>query len=241
MVTCQFCNAVNLEGAKFCSSCGKEISTDNASPNQSNYRFCVACGRSINWTAKACPNCGCDLQRAAKFSKVRGGLTRSNLTGGTLLIVVGVITFLTSLIVISEILTDWNSIVNRGYYYYSDYSQSVANTLYLCAFLSLSIAGASVFTVLGGILTLTRNNYELSVLGGVLSLYSIGYFISYPLFNWPYQISSFGFVMVIDLIMFFIGLTALIIVINLRDDFKPRKKLRRQEKPASDLPKSPSN
>ncbi len=51
---CPHCNAANPAGAKFCSSCGKEIALQKA--------VCPACNAQITAGAKFCPSCGANLQ-----------------------------------------------------------------------------------------------------------------------------------------------------------------------------------
>jgi len=56
-VQCPHCNTANPAGAKFCSSCGKEMVVQQAA--------CPSCKAQIAPGAKFCPSCGANLQESA--------------------------------------------------------------------------------------------------------------------------------------------------------------------------------
>jgi membrane protease subunit (stomatin/prohibitin family) len=69
-VNCPHCNTPNAAGAKFCSSCGKEIVVGMACPKCKakiplNSKFCPDCGANLE--GSACVKCGAKLQAGAKF------------------------------------------------------------------------------------------------------------------------------------------------------------------------------
>jgi membrane protease subunit (stomatin/prohibitin family) len=70
-VACPHCNAVNAQNAKFCSSCGKEMTVPGVkcpkcgAMAQAGAKFCPECGQNLQ--AGACPKCNAALQPGAKF------------------------------------------------------------------------------------------------------------------------------------------------------------------------------
>ena len=72
-VACPSCQATNLAGAKFCSSCGKGIPSAAACPkcntqNAPGAKFCNSCGTSMAAAAKpVCAKCNTENAPGAKF------------------------------------------------------------------------------------------------------------------------------------------------------------------------------
>jgi membrane protease subunit (stomatin/prohibitin family) len=69
-VACPHCNTPNQAGAKFCSSCGKEIILGKNCPKcnakiATNAKFCPECG--LNLESAKCVKCGANMQPGAKF------------------------------------------------------------------------------------------------------------------------------------------------------------------------------
>ncbi|TFH41887.1 MAG: SPFH domain-containing protein [Chrysiogenales bacterium] len=69
-VVCPSCTTMNPSGAKFCSSCGKEMIMAMACPKcgakiSTNAKFCPECGTGLE--GSACVKCGIKLKAAAKF------------------------------------------------------------------------------------------------------------------------------------------------------------------------------
>ncbi len=70
-VACPHCRVMNAQNAKFCSSCGKEMTvpgvkcTKCGAMAQPGAKFCPECGQNLQ--ASACPKCNAALQPGAKF------------------------------------------------------------------------------------------------------------------------------------------------------------------------------
>ncbi|MBN2079536.1 MAG: SPFH domain-containing protein [Spirochaetes bacterium] len=69
-IVCPSCNTPNTSGAKFCSSCGKEMIAAAACPKCKakiavGAKFCPECGANLE--GSACVKCGVKLQAGAKF------------------------------------------------------------------------------------------------------------------------------------------------------------------------------
>lgn len=70
-VACPHCRVMNAQNAKFCSSCGKEMTVPGAkcpkcgAMAQPGAKFCPECGQNLQ--SSACPKCNAALQPGAKF------------------------------------------------------------------------------------------------------------------------------------------------------------------------------
>jgi len=74
VVICPYCGAQNLEGQRFCGSCGKSLLPPKTvkcpycgADNPENNKFCGNCGKSILETKIVCPKCGAKNQAGQKF------------------------------------------------------------------------------------------------------------------------------------------------------------------------------
>ncbi len=71
VITCKKCGALNLDGSKFCSSCGEKLSLPRVecpsckSLVDEGVKFCPECGAPMQ--RKSCPNCNTDNAPGAKF------------------------------------------------------------------------------------------------------------------------------------------------------------------------------
>ena len=73
LVVCPFCGYKNLEGAKFCSNCGKSLVPQKVLCPKCNTevdigtKFCPNCGKNLSIQKIKCPKCGSEVQEGTKF------------------------------------------------------------------------------------------------------------------------------------------------------------------------------
>ena len=62
---CVHCGAQQEDGAKFCTSCGKPLDTEEQKPEKQNV-FCVHCGAQQEGDSRFCTSCGKPLDTPSR-------------------------------------------------------------------------------------------------------------------------------------------------------------------------------
>ncbi len=155
---CVHCGTECLEGVKFCGMCGSPLESMPAvSPGEMRNRHCVSCGRAISWDAYVCQYCGHD------FRVVPAGGKKPNdadtlLVGAVLSLLAGIVSILLT------------AVINMDGAGLSTEGMIVSSMIYVFALLG----------VIGGLSSLTRRSFPLSVFGAACCIFGPGFFFGIP-------------------------------------------------------------
>jgi len=152
---CGKCGKDTPDGMRFCGNCGCELETPAVTQDAARYRHCVTCGRAISWDANACQYCGHDF-RAKPPSKGSDG--DPLLMGAIFSILAGIV----SIMLVAVINLDGNGPSN-------------AETL-----VSIMMYVFAALAIIGGLSSLTRMSYPMSVFGAACSIFGPGFFFGIP-------------------------------------------------------------
>jgi len=150
---CQNCGMDNLQGMRFCGSCGKVLAIPAVEPSEARTRQCVECGRAISWDAMACMYCGHNY-----LTKAKPGTEGFLVTGAVLTILAGILGF-----VILTLVADANRRLDTS-------SEVLLAVSYTC----------SVMGVMGGLAALKRKWFPIAVLGGACAIFTPAFFFAIP-------------------------------------------------------------
>lgn len=152
---CSNCGKDTPDSMPRCGHCGILLATPAVTPDVARNRNCVGCGRAISWEAKACQYCGHDY--GAKPKEVKSNAD-TLLVGAILSILAGIVSMLLVTIIIMD---GWAP---------SDAELVLVSMLF-------AFAGVGV---IGGLSSLSRLSFPLSVLGAACSVFGLGFFFGIP-------------------------------------------------------------
>ena len=152
---CGKCGKDTPDGMRFCGNCGCELESPAVTQDAARYRHCVTCGRAISWDANACQYCGHDF-RATPPGKGSNG--DPLLIGAIFSILAGIVSILLV------------AVINLDGAGPSDSEMLVSAMMYLFA----------VLAIIGGLSSLARVSYPMSVFGAACSIFGPGFFFGIP-------------------------------------------------------------
>ena len=154
---CAKCGQDNPDGMRFCGHCGNELAPPAVTPGEMRNRHCVSCGRVIGWDANACQYCGHDY-RKKKVADAVESASNNLLVGAICSILAGIV----SIVLVMVINMDGSGP--------SDEELIVSSMMYLFA----------VLAVIGGLSSLAKVSYPMSVLGAACGIFGPGFFFGIP-------------------------------------------------------------
>jgi predicted nucleic acid-binding Zn ribbon protein len=140
----------------FCGHCGSELKFPVVTPDASRNRHCVSCGRAISWDSNACQYCGHDYRR--KMVETKESAKNSLLLGAIFSMLAGIV----SVMIVA--------VINMEGAGPSDSELIISSMMYLFA----------VLAIVGGLSSLARVSYPMSVLGAACSIFGPGFFFGVP-------------------------------------------------------------
>ena len=155
---CVHCGSESPEGMKFCGLCGRSMEAmPVVSPGEMRSRHCVGCGRVISWEALVCQYCGHDFrEKPVEAKKPHDADTL--LVGAILSVLAGIVSMLLV------------AVINMDGAGPSTEEMVVSSMVYVFA----------VLGVIGGLSSLSRYSYPISVLGAACCIFGPGFFFGIP-------------------------------------------------------------
>jgi hypothetical protein len=153
---CERCGEDTHEGMLFCGHCGSALQGPVVTQDEARNRHCVTCGRAISWDANACQYCGHDFRVHPSGGKGPDGDTL--LVGAVFSVLAGIV----SIMIVAVINMDGNSI--------SSPELLISAMMYLFAALG----------VIGGLSSLSKTSWPISVFGAACSIFGPGFFFGIP-------------------------------------------------------------
>ena len=154
---CAKCGQDSPDGMRFCGGCGGELLPPAVTQGAPRNRHCVSCGRAIGWDANACQYCGHDY-RKKKDEAPSESAANTLLVGAIFSILAGIVSTMLVMVINME---------GAGP---SDAELIVSALMYLFAILA----------VIGGLSSLAKASYTMSVLGAACSIFGPGFFFGIP-------------------------------------------------------------
>jgi hypothetical protein len=154
---CVRCGKDCPESMRFCGHCGGELEGPVVTQDAPRNRHCVGCGRVISWEANVCQYCGHDFRMRPADAKKPSDVD-ALLVGSILSILAGIV----SIILVAVINLDGSGP--------SDEEMIVSAMVYVFA----------IMGVIGGLSSLSRVSYPVSVLGAACSIFGPGFFFGVP-------------------------------------------------------------
>ncbi|HIH01704.1 TPA: zinc ribbon domain-containing protein [Thermoplasmata archaeon] len=142
---------------KFCGGCGSELLPPAVTQDAQRNRHCVNCGRVIGWDANACQYCGHDY-RKKKGEETKESAVNALLVGAIFSILAGIVSTMLVMVINME---------GSGP---SNAELVVSSMMYLFA----------VLAIIGGLSSLAKVSYPMSVLGAACSIFGPGFFFGVP-------------------------------------------------------------
>ena len=152
---CNKCGKESPDDMPFCGHCGERLVAPAVTQDAVHNRFCVGCGRAMSWDAKACQYCGHDY--GAKPPQAKAS-TEALLVGGVLSIMAGIV----SILLVTVLMMDYDEL--------SDAGLVLTSMLYVFA----------VISVIGGLSSLSRMSFPVSILGATCGVIGLGFFFGIP-------------------------------------------------------------
>lgn len=152
---CNKCGKETPNEMQFCGHCGEKLTPPVVTQDIVHNRFCVSCGRAMSWDAKACQHCGHNY--GAKPLETKSN-AEALLVGGILSIMAGIV----SMLLVTVITMDHGNL--------SDAELVLVSMLYVFALVSVG----------GGLSSLARRSFPLSVLGAACGVIGLGFFFGIP-------------------------------------------------------------
>jgi predicted nucleic acid-binding Zn ribbon protein len=154
---CAKCGQDNPDGMKFCGGCGSVLAAPAVTQDSPRNRHCVTCGRAISWDSNACQYCGHDY-RQKKLGEMKESATNNLLVGAIFSILAGIVSIMLV------------AVINMEGAGPSDAEMLISAMMYFFA----------VLAVIGGLSSLARVSYPMSVLGAACSIFGPGFFFGVP-------------------------------------------------------------
>jgi len=154
---CGKCGQDCSEGMRFCGHCGAELAGPAVTQDPQHVRHCVGCGRVISWGANVCQYCGHDFRPKPQGSKKTSDADVL-LVGGILSILAGIVSIMLVAVINLE----------------------GAGPSFEEMLISAMIYVFAVMGVIGGLSSLSRVSYPLSVFGAACSIFGPGFFFGIP-------------------------------------------------------------
>ena len=152
---CAKCGQDSPEGMSFCGKCGNALERPAVTQDAPRNRYCVTCGRVISWEANVCQYCGHDFRPKPPAKPAEGDQL---VLGGILSILAGIV----SILLVAAVNLDGSNMSNS--------EMLISSMLYLFA----------VLAVIGGLSSLARVSYTLSVFGAACGVFGLGFFFGIP-------------------------------------------------------------
>ncbi|UCE91653.1 MAG: zinc ribbon domain-containing protein [Methanobacteriota archaeon] len=152
---CNRCGRETPDDMPFCGHCGGRLTPPAVTQDAVHNRHCVACGRAMAWDAKACQYCGHDY--GAKPPETKSNADEL-LIGGILAILAGIV----SMLLLTVIIIDDADFSNAQLVLFS------------------MVYAFAVLGVVGGLSSLSRFSFPLSVFGAACSVVGLGFFFGIP-------------------------------------------------------------
>ncbi|HUV61169.1 MAG TPA: zinc ribbon domain-containing protein [Thermoplasmata archaeon] len=155
---CVHCGSESPEGMKFCGLCGGSMeAVPVVSSGEVRSRQCVGCGRVISWDALVCQYCGHDF-RGKPVEAKKPNDADALLVGAILSVLAGIVSMLLV------------AVINMDGAGPSTEEMVVSSMVYVFA----------VLGVIGGLSSLSRYSYPISVLGAACCIFGPGFFFGIP-------------------------------------------------------------
>jgi hypothetical protein len=176
-IYCPYCGAPGQEYQFNCTKCGKELPKDlkgSASGRQLgsvSTRLCPNCGRSMSIYDAICPFCGAvssDTEGYADGSYLSDTPSASYheselpVLGGVLILIAGVLGIIEGLLTLGAVST----LSSAGY--------SVSGYATCCGLL-MGLFG--LIAIFGGYSSIKREGFAFAIVGGVLGIFAVGFFL----------------------------------------------------------------
>lgn len=154
---CGKCGRDTPDGMRFCGNCGCELESPAVTQDAPRNRHCVTCGRVISWDANACQYCGHDF-RVTPATAAKGSDEDTLLIGAVFSMLAGIISIVLLLVINME-------------------GAGPSDTELLISAVMYAFAGLAI---LGGLSSLARVSWPLSVFGAACSIFGPGFFFGIP-------------------------------------------------------------